>query len=103
MVLNRFSPEVQAHLERMLPKLERNVHKNWNKKGHKNMIVLSPSASSEYSLCVVLYKNNNAESRDMFINEGVESALKPDHIKQCLVIAKNIDEPELAYNFIGLA
>ncbi len=101
-VLNNISPDDQRKLTKMVPVIKRNVKKNWGKEGHKNMIICVPPKSSSYAICYVLYCSNNANRRDEFIQGAAQSALEADHVKQCLVVAKNIDKDDLKYHFIGL-
>lgn len=101
-ILNMYVPEDQVQLSNMIKILSKRVHHTWQQVGHKNMIILCPHESSEYSLAVVLYKDANKQLRDKFINEASVQALEPDHVKQCLLIAKNIDDNEIAYHLIGL-
>ena len=101
-VLNRISPDDQQKLAKMIPVLKKNVRKNWMKDGHKNMAICVPPKSSQYAICYVLYCNNNANRRDEFIQGAARSALEAEHVKQCLVVAKNLDKDDLNYHFIGL-
>lgn len=102
-ILHRFSPDDQNKLVRMVKELEKIVQENWMVEGHKNIIVYSPPKSSEYALCYVLYKNNNSERREEFLKHAIQIGLEPNHVKNCLVIAKNIDRNDMSYHFIGLA
>jgi len=101
-VLNRISPDDQRKLEKMIPVIRKNVRKNWMKDGHKNMAICVPPKSSQYAICYVLYCNNNANRRDEFIQGAARSALEAEHVKQCLVVAKNLDKDDHNYHFIGL-
>ncbi len=100
--LNRFSPDDQADLARMIVKLKKNVRKKWMIRGHKNMAIVVPRKPSEYSLCYIVYNNKNADMREEYIEEGAMYGLEPEHIKKCFVIAKNIDKNDQNYHFIGL-
>jgi len=102
-ILNRFCPEDQCRLTEEITNLGKSVNKHWATKGHKNMIVIIPPASSEYALVYVLFKNSNANLRDVFVEEAANRELQADHVSWCLVIAKNIDRGNVpAYDFIGL-
>ncbi len=102
-ILNRFSPDDQNRLAKMIIKLKKNVRKNWAVEGHKNMVIFSPPKASSYALCYVVYCNDNAEMRDQYIHEGIRYALEPEHVTKCLVIAKNMDDDDLSYHFIALS
>ncbi len=102
-ILNRFSPDDQNKLTKMIVRLKKNVSKNWSVLGHKNMAIFSPPKVSSYALCYIVYNNKNADLRDHYIQEGIRYALEPDHVIKCLVIAKNMDDDNLSYHFIALA
>ena len=101
-ILNRFSPDDQRKLGRMIEDLKKNVRQYWMKDGHKNMVICVPPKASKYAICYVMYNNNNAHRRDEFIQKAANYGLKAEHIKQCLVIAKNLDRDDRQYHFIGL-
>lgn len=101
-ILNRFSPDDQNRLAKLLLKLEKNVRKNWRIEGHKNIAVFKPPQSSKYALCYVMYLDENSNRRKEFINAAAEMGLNQKHVEYCLVIAKNIDKHDLAYHTIGL-
>jgi hypothetical protein len=101
-ILNRFSPDDQRKLARMIQDLKKNVRKYGMIDGHKNMAICVPSKPSRYSIGYVLYNSNNAHRRNEFIQTAAMHGLKADHITQCLVIAKDIDKDDNAYHFIGL-
>lgn len=101
-ILNRFSPDDQRKLSKMIEVLKESVQKNWMLDDHKNMVIYIPPKASQYAICYVMFNNNNAEKRNEFIEKAAIFGLEPEHVKQCLVIAKNLDDNDLAYHFIGL-
>lgn len=101
-VLNKFSPKEQVELIKHIKDLSKIVRKRWKIQGHKNTAIYSPPESSHYALAVVLFKNENSDQRHDFIDHAVATALEPEHVENCLVIAINIDDSSLAYHFIGL-
>jgi hypothetical protein len=101
-ILNRFSPEDQRQLTKMVEKIKKIVRKNWMIEGHKNIAIVTPPRASEYALCYVVYNDYNANKRNDFIQKAAMLGLEPEHIKQCLVIAKNMDRNDVNYDFIGL-
>jgi len=101
-ILNRFSPDDQQQLIKMINKLKKNVRENWNVEGHENMAVFMPPKASEYALVFLVYNNNNAHRRNEFIEEAAMHGLEPEHVTKCIVIAKNMDKDDMAYHFIGL-
>ena len=101
-ILNRFSPDIQLELEINLARIRKNVRKEWDKDGHENMLILNPSKSSEHALAFVLFCDANVDRKDEFRDYAAQSALEPEHVKQALIIGKNIDDDELAYHFIAL-
>ena len=66
-ILNRFSPEDQRQLTKMVEKIKKIVRKNWMKEGHKNIAIVTPPRASEYALCYVVYNDYNTEKRNDFI------------------------------------
>ena len=101
-ILNRFSPEDQRQLTKMIEKIKKIVSKKWMVRGHKNIAIVTPSKASEYALCYVVYNDHNASKRDEFIQKAAIVGLEAEHVNQCLVIAKNVDRDDLNYHFIGL-
>lgn len=71
-------------------------------KGHENIVVNVPPKASEYALCYVIYNDENADKREAFIQEAAQRGLEAEHVKHCLVIARNMDQKKQAYNFIWL-
>ncbi|MCD4754537.1 MAG: hypothetical protein K8R75_01845, partial [Deltaproteobacteria bacterium] len=101
-ILNRFSPEDQRQLVKLVEKIKKIVRKNWMVEGHKNIAIVTPPKASEYALCYVVYNDYNANKRNDFIQKAAMLGLEPEHIKKCLVIAKNMDRNDVNYHFIGL-
>jgi len=101
-ILNRFSPEDQRQLTKMVKIIQKIVRKNWMVEGHKNIAIVTPPRASEYALCYVVYNDHNASKRNEFIQKAAIVGLEAEHVKQCLVIAKNVDRDDLNYHFIGL-
>jgi len=101
-ILHRFPPKDQEKLTKLLGKLEKNVRRKWKDEGHENILLFVPPQASIYAMSYVLYLNDNSERRNEFINAAARMGLDQEHVKYCLVIAKNIDRNELAYHFIGL-
>ena len=87
----------------MIKKLEKNVPLNWNKGNHENTVMIIPPKTSNYALCYIAYNDANSSERSTFIYNAATMALERTHVKQCLIIAKNIDQPGMSYNFIGVA
>ncbi|MEE7626520.1 hypothetical protein V3O24_10135 [Methylobacter sp. Wu8] len=101
-LLNMFSPNDQSKLASAVEMLKKGVSRTWQKEGHKNAIIYAPPEASEYALAYVLFKDGNAHRRYEFIENAAASGLKPEHVKSCLVIAKNIDQDDLPYHYISL-
>ena len=101
-ILNRFSPDDQRNLAKMVEVLKKNVRKNWMIDGHENMAICIPPKASRYAIVYVMFNDNTASRRDEFIRGAASTAFKSEHVQQCLVIAKNIDKDDLSYHFIGL-
>jgi hypothetical protein len=101
-ILNYFPPYDQVKIVRAIKDLSFVVKKNWQIEGHKNMLIYVPAQSSEYALAIVLYKNENRDRRNEFIQQAASSGVEPDHVKSCLVISINIDKNDSPYHTIGL-
>ena len=101
-ILHRFPPNDQEKLTKLLGKLEKNVRQKWKDEGHENIILFIPPQASIYAMSYVLYLNDNSERRNQFIEAAAKMGLDQEHVKYCLVIAKNMDRNDLAYHFIGL-
>jgi hypothetical protein len=102
-ILHRFSPEDQRHLTKMIRELRKNVSRKWMIRGHENMAICMPPEASKYALAYVIYNYQTAPRRDEFVSEACRIALQPEHVNQCVVIAKNMDSTERSYDFIALA
>ena len=101
--LHIFSPDRQMKLTNQLIEYEKKVHQNWRVKGHKNILVCTPSKISSYALSYVMYKNGNAEQKRSFIEVAADHALQSDHVQFVVIVAKNIDRDDLAYHTIALS
>ena len=101
-ILNRFSPDDQRKLAKAVEVLKKNVRENWMIEGHENIVGYIPPKASKYAIAYVMFNDNTAPKRDAFIHGATSNAFKAAHVKQCLVIAKNIDRDDLSYHFMGL-
>lgn len=102
-ILNRFPPDDQSKLNRYIKDLSKVVNRTWQVEGHKNIAVYRPPESSEYALAVVLFKEDNRDRRDEFIDHASALGLEPEYVRYCLIIAINIDKDDLPYHYIALA
>jgi len=101
-VLNNFSPKDQRKLERKLRDGIKMVRRDPVAAGEKNILILVQPPPCEHSLAIVLFKNENKERRYEFVDTAAQLGLQEKHIRSCLVVAKNIDDPLSAYAIIGL-
>ena len=100
--LNMFSPDDQNRIATKLEKLEKQVHQNWQRQRHKNILIYIPSKTSRYALGYVMFKNGNANKKWDFMELASTTALKNNHIQRVVVIGKNIDQNKMAYDIIAL-
>lgn len=100
--LSIFSPSDQNRVARMLKKLEKGVHKNWKRRGHKNMVISIPSRASGHALAYVMFKNGNADGKQDYMNHAVSTALESNHVQTVIVVGRNIDRDDVAYDTIAL-
>lgn len=102
LVLLSIAPKDQKMLTTKIGHMKRNIRKNWDKKGHLNMLVWSPSLPQNTALAFAFFCNNNRSERNKFINAAANSAMSKEHINKCAVIAINIDVEELPYDLVGM-
>ena len=100
--LNMFSPDDQNRITKTLAKLEKRVHRNWRTPGHKNMLIRIPSKASSYALAYVMVKGGNVGERRHFMEHAAATALESEHVQTVIVVVKNIDGDDAAYDTIAL-
>lgn len=100
--LNMFSPDDQIKVTKTLAKLEKRVHKTWRRRGHDNMVICIPSKASTYALGYVMFKNGNAGECRGFMEHAADVALESDHVETVVVIGKNVDRVDSAFDAIAL-
>ena len=100
--LNMFSPDDQNRITKMLAKLEKQVHRNWRTPGHQNMLIRIPSNASSYALAYVMIKDGNVGERRHFMEHAAATALESEHVQTVIVVVKNIDGDDTAYDTIAL-
>ena len=100
--LNMVSPDDQRTLTKKLAKLKKRVHRNWRAQGHDNVLIRVPPEASSYALAYVMFKDGNAGQRREFMESAAATALENDHVRTVIVIGKNIDWEDTAYDSIAL-
>ena len=100
--LNMFSPDDQKRGTKMLVQLEKRVHKSWEMPGHKNVLILIPSKASSHALAYVMFKDGNVAEKRRFMDHAAATALESDHVQTVVVIGKNIDRHDTAYDAVAL-
>ena len=93
---------MRSKMTKSLAKLEKRVHRNWRSSGHDNTMIYIPSKSSTYALGYVMFKDGNAKERQKFMENAAATALENNHVQTVVVIGKNIDRDNTAYDAIGL-
>ena len=101
-LLNMLTPDDQLKLESFIKKYKSIVNRTWEKEGHHNTIIYVPPTANDMALAYVLFKNENSNKRDEYIENALHLSLEPDHVRSALIIAKNIDDNSLPYHFIAL-
>ncbi|WP_432735715.1 hypothetical protein [Maridesulfovibrio sp. FT414] len=101
-MLNETPPNEQAKFSKMVDKITKNTAKNWRRTPHHNTVTMLPYKESQTAFCYITYVHQNSHLRDEFIANAASEGLKLGSVKRCLIIAKNIDDPNLAYHFIGV-
>ena len=100
--LNMFSPDDQNRITKNLVKLAKRVNRNWRTPGHKNMLISIPPKASSYALAYVMVKDGNVGERRQFMKYAAATALESEHVRTVIVVAKNIDGDDTAYDTIAL-
>ena len=100
--LNMFSPDDQNRITKNLATLARRVHRNWRTPGHKNMLIRIPPKASSYALAYLMVKDGNVGERRQFMEYAAATALESEHVQTVIVVAKNIDGDDTAYDAIAL-
>ncbi|EKO85233.1 hypothetical protein LEP1GSC020_1457 [Leptospira interrogans serovar Grippotyphosa str. 2006006986] len=100
--LSRFSPKEQDKITDFIEKLKVQVANNWYSKDLKNMLIYAPPKGSEYGLAYILYNHETFHRRKEFIESAAAQVLEQAHVKYGLVIVKNIDLEEVAYDYIAI-
>ena len=100
--LNMFSPDDQNRITKNLATLAKRVHRNWMTPGHKNMLIRIPPKASSYALAYLMVKDGNVGERRQFMEYAAATALKSEHVQTVIVVAKNIDGDDAAYDAIAL-
>ena len=100
--LNMFSPDDQKGITKNLVKLAKRVHRNWRTPGHKNILIYIPPKASSYALAYLMVKDGNVGERRQFMENAAATVLESEHVQTVIVVAKNIDGDDLAYDAIAL-
>ena len=100
--LNMFSPDDQNRITKMLAKRKKRVHRSWRTPGHENKLISIPSNAPSYALAYVMVKRGNAGEGRRFMEHAAAAAFKSEYVKTVIVIVKNIDTDDAAYDAIRL-
>jgi len=100
--LNMFSPDDQNSITKKLAKRKKLVHRSWRTPGHENKLISIPSNAPSYALAYVMVKRGNAGEGRRFMEHAAAAAFKSEHVKTVIVIVKNIDTDDAAYDAIDL-
>lgn len=101
-VLNCFSPDDQRSMLGKLGDLKRIVSKNWRTPDHLNSLILVPAKTSHIACVFTYFTNGNRNERHRYMENAASKALEKEHITQCIVIGKNIERTDTAYDAIAL-
>lgn len=102
-LLNRVPPDDQYELTRLIRSLKDRRGKIVSDPESDNILIYTPTEPYDCALAYFVYTNATVNRRNEFIDTAATAALKGKHIRQCLVIGKNLDAYDSAYDFIGLA
>jgi len=100
-ILCSFIPKDQDMLASKVLKLKTVVQKQWKKEGHKNTLIYIPPSNTSIALCYVGYNNFNKDKKYIFVENAAATALENEHVLECVVIGKNIDDTNV-YDMIAV-
>ena len=102
-VLNLFSPDYQIKITKELDLLKMQVNKYWNTaRKHNNILEFRPTALSTYALVYFMFKDGIAVDSRQMMEQIKTTTMETNKILTVVVIGKNIDQDNTAYEFIGL-
>lgn len=100
--LGRFSPGDQKRVSKTLARLRKGVHRNWKWPDHRNTAICIPSAAPDHALGYVMFRDGNADGMHGFMEQAASAALASGDVRTAVVIARNIDRDDVAYDAIAL-
>ncbi len=100
--LNTFPPNIQAMIEKKIANQSLIIERYRSNKNLENILFYSPCIEGGCGLAIILFHYGNKNKRDHYINCACQIGAEERNLNSILVIAKNIDDQQNAYNLIGL-
>lgn len=102
LLLNNIHPNEQAVIYDMINEMKRNVRKNWRVSGHVNSVIYSSGIFESFGFCYFAYCNKNKKDATSFSEGCANELIDIQGKKLCLVVGKNLDDHDVAYNKLAL-
>lgn len=100
--LGMFSPDDQNRVSKILARLEKGVLRDWKRSGHRNTVICTPAGDPTHALGYVMVRDGNADGLHGFMEQAASAALESGDVRAAVVIARNIDRDDVAYDAIAL-
>jgi hypothetical protein len=101
-ILCDFLPDDQRKLENSIPKLIKNLRKNWRNTEHKNSICYLPPKYGNTGLCYIVCISQTWGNRYDYIKSASSVVFEDERIQTCVIIVKNIDNPDTSYDYLAV-
>jgi hypothetical protein len=101
-LLNNIPAEDQIKLVSFINKRKHIVNKTWMNEGHENIVIYTPPGKADFGFAYILLKTGNLNRRHEFAEKAAGIIFNNESIKDCLVIAKNMDDDSTPYHLIAL-
>ncbi|EMC4137153.1 Uncharacterised protein [Klebsiella pneumoniae] len=102
LLLNNIHPNEQAVISGMINEMKRNVRKKWRVSGHVNSVIYASNVFDHYGFCYFAYCNKNQKDATSFSEACAHESIDIQGRKLCLVVGKNLDDHNVAYNKLAL-
>lgn len=102
LLLNNIHPNEQAIIGGMINEMKRNVRKKWRVSGHVNSVIYASGIFDHYGFCYFAYCDRNKKDAPSFSEGCAHESIDIQGKKLCLVVGKNLDDHNVAYNKLAL-
>ncbi|WP_394541774.1 hypothetical protein [Pantoea sp. SGAir0418] len=102
LLLNNIHPNEQSVIYDMINEMKRNVRRSWKVPGHVNSVIYSSGIFEDYGFCYFAYCDENKKDATSFSEGCANELIDVQGRKLCLVVGKNLDDHDVAYNKLAL-